>query len=73
MSNYPSITGKQLIKALKKASFNVIKIKGSHHTLSLDTRSTIVPVHSRETIGIGLLQKILKDCELNRDDLMQLL
>jgi predicted RNA binding protein YcfA (HicA-like mRNA interferase family) len=73
MSNYPSITGKQLIKALKKAGFNVIRIKGSHHFLSFDGRSTIVPVHSGETIGHGLLQKILKDCELNRDDLMQFL
>jgi len=73
MKNYPSITGKKLIKALKKAGFNVIRIKGSHHFLSFDGRSTIVPVHSGETIGIGLLQKILKDCELTKDELFQLL
>ena len=74
MSNYPSLTGKQLIKALKKAKFKVIRIKGSHHFLShSDGRSTIVPVHSGETIGIGLLSKILKDCDLNRKKLMHLL
>ena len=74
MRNYPGLTGKQLIKALKKANFKVIRIKGSYHFLSrFDGQSTIVPVHSGETIGIGLLQKILKDCDLSKDELMKFL
>lgn len=34
-----------------------------------DGRYTVVPVHAGETIGIGLLVKILKDAELSKDDL----
>ncbi|MEO0452942.1 MAG: type II toxin-antitoxin system HicA family toxin [Verrucomicrobiota bacterium] len=34
-----------------------------------DGRYTIVPVHAGETIGPGLLNKILKDTELGRNDL----
>jgi predicted RNA binding protein YcfA (HicA-like mRNA interferase family) len=74
MTNYPSISGKDLIAALKKAGFTVTRIKGSHHFLQhADGRVTVVPVHGNETIGTGLMSKILRDCELSRADLQKLL
>jgi predicted RNA binding protein YcfA (HicA-like mRNA interferase family) len=74
MTQYPSLRGKQLIKALKKIEFSVIRVKGSHHFLKhSDGRCTVVPVHSGETIGPGLMTKILRDCELTRDDLLKLM
>ncbi len=38
-----------------------------------DGRSTVVPVHSGETIGPGLLHRILRDCQLTADQLGNLL
>lgn len=74
MTSYPSVTGKELLAALRKAGFEIIRIKGSHHFLSHpDGRSTVVAVHSGETIGPGLISKILRDCELNRAELQKLL
>jgi len=74
MTQYPSLQGKQLIKALEKIKFSVIRIKGSHHFLKhSDGRCTVVPVHSGEIIGPGLVTKILRDCELTRDDLLKLM
>jgi predicted RNA binding protein YcfA (HicA-like mRNA interferase family) len=74
MSKLPSLTGKQLIAALSKAGFKVIRVKGSHHFLRHgDGRSTVVPVHAGETIGPGLLSRILRDCELNREQLADFL
>ncbi|MEO1076295.1 MAG: type II toxin-antitoxin system HicA family toxin [Bacteroidota bacterium] len=74
MSKLPSLTGKKLIKALRRAGFAVIRIKGSHHFLRHDDgRTTVVPVHSGETLGTGLLSKILRDCDLTRDELRNLL
>ena len=74
MTALPSITGKDLVAALKKAGFEVIRIKGSHHFLRHpDGRTTVVPVHAGETIGPGLLSKILRDCDLTRDALLKLL
>jgi len=35
MSKLPSLTGQQLITALRKAGFDVLRIKGSHHILLL--------------------------------------
>jgi predicted RNA binding protein YcfA (HicA-like mRNA interferase family) len=54
------ITGKELIRALKKAGFTVICIQGSHHRLRhQDGRVTTVPVGAGETIAPGLLGQIL--------------
>ncbi len=70
MTRVPSVDGRRLLKALGKYGFDVIRIKGSHHFLRHpDGRSTVVPIHSNETIGKGLLFKILKDCELTVEKL----
>jgi predicted RNA binding protein YcfA (HicA-like mRNA interferase family) len=62
---YPKLTGKQLIKSLVTHGFVISRIRGSHHILKhSDGRKTIVPVHGSEIIGPGLLNKILKDVEL---------
>jgi predicted RNA binding protein YcfA (HicA-like mRNA interferase family) len=74
MPRLPRITGKALIAALEKAGFVVRRIRGSHHFLKHeDGRTTTVPVHRGETIGPGLLTKILRDCELTVDELNALL
>jgi predicted RNA binding protein YcfA (HicA-like mRNA interferase family) len=74
MSKFPAISGKQLIAVLNKLGFEVVRIKGSHHFLRHeDGRSTVVPVHSGETIGPGLLSKVLRDCELTRQQVQALL
>jgi predicted RNA binding protein YcfA (HicA-like mRNA interferase family) len=68
------VTGKELIRALKKFGFEVIRIQGSHHRLRhSDGRVTTVPVHASETIGPGLLGQILRDCELTQVQLEDVL
>jgi predicted RNA binding protein YcfA (HicA-like mRNA interferase family) len=74
MSNFKTYTGKKVISILKKLGFAVIRIKGSHHYLQHeDGRATVVPVHSNEDIGIGLLLKILKDVEITKDEFENIL
>ncbi len=74
MSKLPSLTGNQLIKALQKIGFDIARVKGSHHILiHADGRRTVVPVHSGEDIGTGLLSQILRDCQITRDELRDLL
>jgi len=68
------VRGRELIRALKKAGFSVIRIKGSHHFMRhADGRATVVPVHAGETVGPGLLNQILRDTELARKSLEDLL
>ena len=74
MIQSPRVTGPDLITALGKAGFSVLRLKGSHHFLRHgDGRSTVVPMHSGETIGPGLLHKILRDCQVTADGLGELL
>ena len=74
MTKLPRIKALELIAALLRAGFVVKRVKGSHHILSHpDGRATVVPVHRGETIGPGLLSKILRDCEMTGDELLELL
>lgn len=73
MTKLPSLTGKQVISALQKAGFKVIRQKGSHVFLRHgDGRATVVPIHSGETLGPGLLLKILSDVDMNRLEFIEL-
>ena len=74
MSRSPRITGAELITVLARAGFSVLRVKGSHHFLRhQDGRNTVVPAHSGETIGPGLLHKILRDCQMTAEQLSELL
>lgn len=74
MTQLPSLSGKELLAVLKRAGFEIIRVKGSNHFIRhRDNRSTVVPVHSGEDIGPGLMAKILRDCELSRDQIQEFL
>ncbi|VXD20723.1 type II toxin-antitoxin system HicA family toxin [Planktothrix paucivesiculata] len=74
MSKLPSLTGTKVIKTLQKIGFVIARVKGIHHILiHPDGRRTVVPVHSGETIGTGLLSQILRDCQLTKDEFKNLL
>jgi predicted RNA binding protein YcfA (HicA-like mRNA interferase family) len=70
----PQITGKKLVNVLQKIGFTIARSRGSHFVLKHeDGRITVVPIHAGETIGPGLLSRILRDCDLTRDELKELL
>jgi predicted RNA binding protein YcfA (HicA-like mRNA interferase family) len=74
MAKVPKLKGKEIIKVLQKLGFNVSRIRGSHHILKhKDGRMTVVPVHTNEVIGPGLLSKILNDCEIKKENFIELL
>jgi predicted RNA binding protein YcfA (HicA-like mRNA interferase family) len=70
MSTFPAVTGAQLVKALRRLGFEVIRVKGSHHFLRhADGRCTVVPAHRGEMVGKGLFAQILRDCDVTREEL----
>jgi len=74
MTRVPRPTGKQVISALAKIQFVVIRVRGSHHFLQhADGRAIVVPVHAGETIGPGLMTKILRACDVTIDEFVALL
>jgi predicted RNA binding protein YcfA (HicA-like mRNA interferase family) len=63
-----------MVRALERAGFSVHRTRGSHMFLKHpDGRATAVPVHSRETLGPGLIRAILRDVEITLEELVKLL
>ena len=74
MSKLPRITSRELIRALARAGFAAIRQRGSHVFMQhADGRSTVVPVHRGEDVGVGLLRKILRDTEIEPSEFQKLL
>lgn len=74
MSRLPSVTGAELLRALERTGFDVVRQRGSHvFVRHQDGRATVVPVHSGESLGPGLLRRIARDLDLSRDELLALL
>lgn len=74
MSKLPSLTGKEIVSLLKKAGFIIERQRGSHVFMKhSDGRTTVVPVHAGETIGTGLLSKILRDTDMTKEDLRKII
>ena len=74
MPSLPTLTSREVIGALKRAGFEIVRQRGSHARLEHpDGRVTTVPVHAGADIGRGLLRKILRDVELAPDEFMKLL
>ncbi|WP_414583245.1 type II toxin-antitoxin system HicA family toxin [Scytonema sp. PCC 10023] len=74
MPKLPVFTGEEVISALKKVGFQVVRQKGSHVRMQHeDGRVVTIPVHAGKTLGKGLLRKILRDAELTRDEFLALL
>ncbi len=71
----PAISGRQLVRAIERAGFVVLRKKGSHVSLEKRTtdeyRRTIVPMH-RE-IRPGTLSDILNQSGITKDQLRELL
>lgn len=69
MPKLPRLTGKELLRQLQRHEFIVVRVRGSHHVVQhTDGRHSVVPVHTGEVIGPGLLRKILNQTELTPDD-----
>ena len=71
MPRLPVLSGKELIKLLSKAGFQIVRQKGSHVSLAKDQYKAIVPLH--DELAKGTLLGILKQCGLSREELLSLL
>ena len=72
----PAISAKDLIKALKRGGFSVIRTKGSHKVVRHDddpTRQAIVPDQGHKDLKRGLVQGILRDLGVSAEELVDLL
>ena len=76
MIRLPALKAREVSRALERAGFVVVRIKGSHHMLEHPDdarRRTTVPMHKGKDIPRGLLSKIIADVGLTTGEFQALL
>lgn len=75
MPKLPQVKARDLVKVAIKLGFNLRDQSGSHAVyVHPDKRRTTIPIHPTQTIGIGLLSKIIKkDLQISRNEFIKLL
>ncbi len=74
-SRLPALTGKEVIRALRKVGFVESRQRGSHVMLVHPDRGakTVVPIHAGKTIKRPLLRAIIADAGISRQEFLALL
>lgn len=76
MTRLPSLTAGEVLRALQRAGFIIVRTSGSHHRLvhkGDPSRATTVPVHAGKTLKRGTLHGIIKQAGLTVEELRLLL
>jgi predicted RNA binding protein YcfA (HicA-like mRNA interferase family) len=74
MTRLPRVSGKDVVRALKRAGFRVTHIRGSHYYLRRSGGSLVtVPVHPDEILDLKTLKSILKQAGISIEELIDLL
>lgn len=61
------LSGKQMIKLLKKNGWHILRQKGSHHVLGKQGhKNVVVPVHGNKSLKKGTEQNILRQAGVKR-------
>lgn len=71
MSKLPLLLWREVVKALTKAGFQIVRQKGSH--LILVKEEHIVPVPKHEQLKRGLLIAIIEEAGLTKEEFQTLL
>ena len=61
------LNGRQIIRALRRAGFDLVRVSGSHHVLrkpSVPNSKVIVPVHGARDLPPGTVGSIVKQAGL---------
>ena len=71
----PVVSGRQVVKALQRVGYQVIRQRGSHIRLrdETDPKHLPVTVPDHENIKPGLLRKIVRDADLTVEKFLDLL
>lgn len=71
MSRIPSLRPRQIVAALERCGFEVVRISGSHYQLFNERtrRHTTVPYHNRD-LPRGTVSAIIQQAGLSRQDFL---
>ena len=66
----PHLTPREIVRLVETRGFVFDRQKGSHAVYRHpDGRRVTIPMHASRTVGVGLLLQILRDADINPDEL----
>lgn len=74
LSKLRPVKAEKVVKALSKLGFEIARQKGSHLVMKHpDGRVTVIPIHSGEDLGRGILRQIAHDAKIGKDEFLKVL
>jgi predicted RNA binding protein YcfA (HicA-like mRNA interferase family) len=71
MPKLPRISGQEVIGALRRLGFEVVRQRGSHVVMRRGEQGCVVPVHGE--VKIGTLASLLRQAQVTPDELIEAL
>jgi predicted RNA binding protein YcfA (HicA-like mRNA interferase family) len=69
------LNGRQIVRALERAGFEILRVSGSHHVLGKPgsgASRVIVPVHGAHDLPPGTVRSIVTQANLTIDEFLSL-
>lgn len=76
MPKLPVVSGREVLRALKRAGFETVAIRGSHHMMRRPGRNETkvsVPVHGSQDMPPGTLRAVLETAGMSVEEFVGLL
>jgi predicted RNA binding protein YcfA (HicA-like mRNA interferase family) len=75
MPKLPRVTPREVLRAVQRDGWQVVRQSGSHAVLEHPTKpgTVVIPVHSGRPVKLGTLRSILNQAGLSRDRFRALL
>lgn len=75
MPKLPAVTGRELLRALRKLGFGEHRQRGTSHLVMKhpDGRRTVIPIHPGHDIPKGTLRAILRDIDITLEQIDKML
>ncbi|MEY4354929.1 MAG: hypothetical protein RLZZ609_3170 [Cyanobacteriota bacterium] len=71
MPKLPHVSGKEIIRALERLGFQVMRQSGSHVVMRQGSRGCIVPLHRQ--VKVGTLAGLLRQAQVDPKDFLDVL
>ena len=73
MPKLPNVTGKEVVRRLKRLGFDQVRQRGSHVVMrNNETRATTtVPIHPGKTVKKGTLRAILSQARVSVEEFIE--
>lgn len=71
MPKLPHVSGQQVLRALERLGFQMVRQSGSHVVMRRESKGCVVPMHS--DVKIGTLAGVLRQAEVSAEEFIQAL